>query len=307
MKRFLLVLALVLGFAGAARAEEFHIGYQKNGPLLIVKQQGTLDRALSARGVVLKWYEFPSGPPMVEALNAGSIDFIATGDMPPIFAQSSGVGLVYTAYQPVNGASYGIVVPKDSPIHALSQLKGKRIALVKGSSAHNLLVHALDHAHIDWRDITPVYLAPGDAASAFQRGSVDAWAIWDPFYALAELKFGARRLTDAAEVSPTNNFFLARGDFANRHPEVIRTTILTLRAATDWAGQHRDQLARILADASGVPVEAQALSASRYDYSIRYLDDQAVARQQGIADRFYQLGLIPKPVAIRRIVWKPVS
>jgi hypothetical protein len=90
--------------------------------------------------------------------------------------------------------------------------------VAKGSSAHNLLVTALEDANIAWSDITPVYLAPADAASAFARGSIDAWSIWDPFYAIAELKQNARALPIDLKKTAQNSFFLANRASSLRMP-----------------------------------------------------------------------------------------
>jgi sulfonate transport system substrate-binding protein len=298
---------LVVGGASADTPKALRIGYQKNGPLLIVKQQGLLEKRLSGQGIVVEWHEFPAGPPIMEALHAGSVDFAATGDMPPIYAEAAGVKLAYVAYQPAPGGSLAVLVPKDSPIRTPAGLKGKRIAFVKGSSAHNLLVHVLDRAHLTPADIVPVYLAPGDAAGAFRQGSVAAWAIWDPFYALAELNFGARKLADGRGVSPSSGFFLADAGYVRRYPAVIEAAVGAIRDANAWAAGHQAEVAHIAALASGVPEPAQALTASRFVYDVHYMDGGAVTLQQGIADRFFALHLIPRAVDIRADVWKPAS
>jgi aliphatic sulfonates family ABC transporter substrate-binding protein len=179
------------GFAAApvaahAAGLELRIGYQKNGTLLVMKHLGTLERRLAPQGVSVAWHEFNSGPPMMEALNAGSVDFGATGDMPPLFAQAAGAPVVYAAYQPSPGGSAAILVRQDGPIRVLGDLRGKRVAFVKGSSAHNVVVRVLRAAGLTYGDIHPVYLAPADATAAFRQGAVDAWSIWDPFYAIAQ-------------------------------------------------------------------------------------------------------------------------
>ena len=130
---------------------------------------------------------------MMEAMNAGSIDFGQVGDSPPIFAQAAGANIVYVAGQPITNGQ-GILVKQDSDIRTLADLKGKRIALGKGISAHNVTIMALEKAGLQFGDITPVYLNPPEARRAFARGSVDAWAIWDPYFSIGELKGGGRVL-----------------------------------------------------------------------------------------------------------------
>jgi sulfonate transport system substrate-binding protein len=204
--------------AAADTPKELRIGYQKIGALLILKDQGLLEKRLAAQGIAVKWVQFQSGPPLIEALNAGAIDFGYTGDTPPIFAQASGVNFVYVASMPVPGKSNAILVRENSGIKTIADLRGKKIAFVKGSSAHNVVVQTLEKAHIAWSDITPVYLQPADAGAAIQSGAVDAWSIWDPFYAVAEHYPGVKLLTNAVGIAPSNAFFLATRDFATRYP-----------------------------------------------------------------------------------------
>jgi sulfonate transport system substrate-binding protein len=221
---FCLAIA-ALPSAARAAGSRLRMGYQKNGALLILKQKGTLESRLAERGVAVSWHEFPSGPPLLEALNADGIDFGATGDTPPLFAQAAGADLVYVAYQPAPGKSSAILVRADGPIRALGDLKGRSIAVTKGSSAHNVLVQALKRAGLAYGDIRPVYLQPPDAAAAFRQGAIDAWSIWDPFYAIAERDPGTRVLTTAETVAPSNSFFLARRAYAVESAPVVAAVI----------------------------------------------------------------------------------
>jgi sulfonate transport system substrate-binding protein len=189
------------------RPRTLRIGYQKNGVLLCAKSRGLIDKALP--GTTVEWSLFPSGPPMLEAMSAGAVDFGATGDTPPIFAQAASAPLVYAAYQPLTGVGEGVVTPPGSPLTTGKDLKGKRIAVTKGSSAHLLLIRALRSAGLSWGDVTPVFLTPSDAASAFGSGSIDAWSIWDPYLALAQRDQKARVLVSGAVLPQTDAFYLA--------------------------------------------------------------------------------------------------
>src|ERR1700735_4668637 len=198
-KRYFLIVASSSLTAALARPsisaeplKELRIGYQKIGALLMVKQQKVLEQRFEPQGVRVRWIEFAFGPPLLEALGAGAIDYGYTGDAPPIFAQAARANLLYAGAIPARGYGQAIVVPAASSIPELSRLAGKKIAVAKASSAHNLLVAALESVKLPWSAITPVYLAPPDAAAAFVRGAVDASAIWDPFFAIAELKQKAR-------------------------------------------------------------------------------------------------------------------
>ena len=288
----------------AAERKEFRIGYQKNGVLVIARQQGALAKRLAQDGVEVKWAEFSSGPPMLEAMNVGSIDFGATGDMPPIFAQAAGAAVVYVAGQPITNGQ-GILVPANSDIRTLADLRGKRVGFTKGSSAHNVTVLALEKAGLSYGDITPVYLAPPDAGPAFARGSIDAWSIWDPYFAIGEKRQGARVLASSIEIAKTNSFFLANRGFAQQQSKLLGDVIGALGETAQWAEGHRDQVAQSLADVTGVDLEIQTVAANRASFAIGRLTDDIVATQQAVADRFHKLALIPKAITIREAVWTP--
>ena len=292
-----------------ARAEEapkaLRIGYQKNGILLVAKTRKSLEGHFAPLGVTVEWVEFAFGPPLLEALNAGSIDFGATGDTPPIFAQAAQADLVYAAAQPAAGSGQGLVVPKTSTARTVADLKGARIAVGKGSSAHNFLVAALQKAGLGWQDITPVYLAPADARAAFAGGSLDAWAIWDPYFAIAELEESARVIATSADVEPQNSYFLASKGFATDHPGTLRNLVEELDRVGVWADAHHQEVAKLFADETGISLAAEQRSVDRATFRIGPLTDEIVTQQQKIADRFAALGLIPAPITVRDIVWTP--
>lgn len=300
--------ALVAAFAASpvraqAVATEVRIGYQKTGVLVIARQQGTLEKRFAASGTSVKWVEFTSGPPMMEAVSNGSIDFGAVGDSPPIFAQAANANIVYAAASPISNGQ-GILVPQNSPIKTIKDLKGKRVGFTKGSSAHNVVVLTLAKAGLTYEDITPVYLTPPDAGPAFANGSIDAWAVWDPYFAIGEKKQNARILINAYEVGKTNAFFIANRDFANRNPGSLREVIAGLSTAATWAENNREAVAKSLHEITGVPLDIQTLAASRASFAIGPVTDGIIETQQGVADSFHKLGLIPKPIAVRDIVWK---
>jgi sulfonate transport system substrate-binding protein len=211
--------------AGAG-AKEVRIGYQKNGVLVIARQQAALENHFKPVGIEVKWVEFYSGPPMMEAMNVGSIDYGAVGDSPPVFAQAAGAAIVYAAGQPITNGQ-GILVPQNSAIRSIGDLKGKRIGFTKGSSAHNIVVQTLEKADLTYADITPVYLTPPDAGPAFTNGSIDAWSIWDPYFAIREIKQNGRILINAHEI--TNSFYIANRDFAKNHGLILQRSSTSRR------------------------------------------------------------------------------
>lgn len=297
------VFSLTPAVAQDAGVKEFRIGFQKAGLPVITRQQQLIEKELAPQGVSVKWVEFASGPPLLEALNAGAVDVGWTGDAPPIFAQAAGANLVYVAALPSNGAGEGILVPADSPIKSLADLKGRKVAVTKGSSAHNLLVAALERAGVPFADITPVYLSPADAAAAFASGKVDAWSIWDPFFAIAELRHAPRVLTTTKDELKVNTYFLANKTFATAHPAVVLKAEGALKQSAAWANANKAEVAKVLAEVTGVDPAAQARAAERAEFGIFPLTDEVVASQQQTADRFFRLGLIPRAIVVKEAVW----
>jgi sulfonate transport system substrate-binding protein len=289
-----------------AGLKEIRIGYQKNGVLVIARQQATLEEHFAPQGIAVKWLEFSSGPPMMEAMNVGSVDYGAVGDSPPIFAQSAGAAIVYAAGQPITNGQ-GILVQGNSPIRTIADLKGKRVGFTKGSSAHNVIVQTLEKAGLSYADITPVYLTPPDAGPAFANGSIDAWSIWDPYFAIGETKQNGRILVDASEVTKTNSFYIANRDFAKSRGPVLQQIIDVTSSTAKWAESHRDEVAKSLSAITGIPLDIQTVAANRSSFAVGPITDDIVATQQGVADRFFKLGLIPKPIVVRDAVWKPAQ
>jgi sulfonate transport system substrate-binding protein len=286
----------------AQELKEVRIGFQKAGIFPAVKQRRTLEEALKPRGIEVKWVEFAFGPPLLEALNTGNIDFGYTGDAPPIFAQAARANLLYVAALPSAGANEAIIVPEQSSIKTIADLKGKKVGFAKASSAHNTTVAALEKAGLSYSDITPVYLAPADAVAAFAGGNLDAWTIWDPYLALAE-KGKVRVIASAKDVHEANAFFLANRDFTGRHPDLVALLNQTFAQESKWATEHRAEIVSSLHGATGVDAEALTVAVDRSQFLVTPITDKVIATQQATADRFFRLGLIPKPVNVKEIVW----
>jgi sulfonate transport system substrate-binding protein len=301
-RRLGLVLTLAMGLvAGPALAQtrsELRIGYQKYGTLTILKARGDLEKRLAPQGVDVKWTEFPAGPQLLEGLNVGSIDFGTVGEAPPIFAQAAGADLVYVANQPPAPAGEAIVVGKESPIRSVAELKGKKVALNKGSNVHYLLVKALEKAGVKYSEIQTVFLAPADARAAFERGSVDAWVIWDPFLAAAEKQLGARVLADGKGLVANHQFYLAARPYADKQPQVIRAIVEELAKLDRWAEGNSREVAAFLAPQIGLDLGVAEIAAGRFAYGIVPITPTVAAQQQKIADAFFDLKLIPKAIRI---------
>ncbi len=288
--------------AGAAQA--LRIGYQKNGSFVILRRQGQLEALFAPRGIGVQWNEFASGPPLLEALNAGAIDVGATGDTPPIFAQAAGAALLYVGAQPLRGDNQAVLVRDGGPVRSLADLRGHRIAFTRGSSAHNLVVKTLERAGLGLHDIQAVPMQPADAAAAFRTGAVDAWAVWDPFLAIAQQDPATRVLLTSGEVAPSNNFILGSKDWTARAPDQVRAVLDAINTAAAWADANPAPLADLMAEVTGVPLPAQRLAAPRGVYAVQPMDDHVIAQQQAIADTFASLHIIPARIDIRAAVWQ---
>jgi sulfonate transport system substrate-binding protein len=300
----LTVAAVVAGASGTARAEDkvIRIGFQKYGKLVLLKNKGTLEAVLKPLGVSVAWTEFPSGPPLLEAMNAGAIDFGNTGESPPIFAQAARVPFVYVAYEPPAPRGEAILVPRNSALKTVADLKGKKVALNKGSNVHYLLVKALEKAGVAYTEIQPVFLAPADARAAFERGSVDAWVIWDPFQAAAEAATSARTLADGAGLVANTQFYLGSRAFVSANARVLDIVLAQLREVDDWAKGDIAAVAAQLSPSIGIPAPILEVALSRQSYGIKPIDAAAVAEQQKIADAFAKLGLLPAPIKVEGAV-----
>ena len=303
-----LVGAAAGGLALPARADarQLRIGYQKSSVnLMVTRDRKLLDATLP--GVGVKWVEFPAGPQILEALAVGSLDFGFTGDTPPVFAQAAGKDIWYVGLEPPKPASSAILVPHDTTIRALADLKGKRVGFQKGSSAHYLVLRAIEKAGLRWSDITPLYLAPSDARAAFEKGAIEAWGIWDPYYAAAEIDGHARVLTTGQGLSSNNSFYLGSRELT-RQPGLVKGLFAALSQADAWGKANLPQTAKFLSEATGVPLAG----------TIRFLDRRTsgpvtalkaadIADQQRVADAFSRAGLIPKPLKVADAVWQPGS
>lgn len=299
-----LLLALSLD-ATVQAAETLRVGYQKYGTLVLLKARGTLEKRLAEQGVTVQWTEFPGGPQSLEGLNVGSIDFGVTGETPPVFAQAAGADLVYVAHEPPAPTSEAILVPKDSSIQTLADLKGKKIVLNKGSNVHYLLVRALEMAGLKYSDIQPIYLPPADARAAFERGSADAWVIWDPYQAAAEKQLQARTLTDGTGLVDNHQFYLSTRPYAQQHPQVIATLVDEVRSVGEWAKANPKEVAKQVTPLLGLPEDIARTVVARQGYGAQFITPEVVTAQQKIADAFTQIRLIPKTLAVRDVIWTP--
>lgn len=282
---------------------EIRAGYQRGGLATVLQVQQRLEARLGSN-VTISWTLFTAGPPLLEALNAGAIDIGSTRDTPPIFAQAAGAPLVYVAYTSSSGAGSGIIVQENSPIQTIEDLRGKTIAFTQASSAHLLLIRALEANGLSYSDVNPVFLAPAAARAAFESGSVDAWVIWNPFYTAATQELNARILVSGENISHSNGYVEASRTFVDEHPDLVLGIIEELQVTRDWVLENVEEYANIQAEDTGLNPSVWIEAIERETPSSYYfIDDEAISYQQGVADLFFNIGLIPEPLDIASVVW----
>jgi sulfonate transport system substrate-binding protein len=281
--------------ASASGAKTVRIGYQKATELDLLRTRGNLDNRIKQLGGAVEWALFPSGPPMLEAMNAGKIDFGGVGESPPIFSLAAGGQFYYVGVTPLSPASQDIVVRQDSPIRTAADLKGKRVALQKGSSAHYLLLKTLEANNIAPNQVEVVSLSPADARAAFEQGNVDAWSIWDPFLAVVQDHGNARELKVGRE---RRTFFLSSQQFA-QSSDLLKAVLDELKQNGKWIEQNMQSVAEKFS--KDINVDAGTLKAvyNRRSWDVLPVDDKIQTLQQQVADTFYKAQVIPKSVQVK--------
>jgi sulfonate transport system substrate-binding protein len=286
---------------GQNPAKVVRIGHQKFGSFSLLRARGELEKRFKSMGLSVRWNQFPAGPQLLEALNAGQLDLGHTGETPPISAQAAGAPLLYVASSPPNPKGEAILVPKDSPIKKIADLKGKKVAMNKGSNVHYLVVQALEKNQLKYEDIKPVFLPPADARAAFERKKVDAWAIWDPYFASAEQATGARILTDATDIVENREFIFASQEFAKKYPDRLKVVLQEIDKIDEWAEPKPREVAEILSPLIGIDAGVLEEVAKRRAYGLEMITKDVVAYQQKLADTFYRLKLIPKKLNVQEV------
>ena len=283
--------------------KSLQIGFQKSSlNFLVAREQKLFEQQFP--NTKIEWREFPAGPQMLEALAVGAVDFGYVGNTPPIFAQAADKNLSYAGYEVYPEKSLGLVLPANSSIRSLSDLKGKRIALQKGSSAHEFLAKVLQKANLSWQDIQPIWLPPADARAAFNKGSVDAWAIWDPFLSAIELSGPVTTFIGGSDFPTTYSYYISNPKFVNAHPGVTDKVLKSLNDADTWILNNQDLAVDLYASSTGLKkdVAKNALDRRSKPSPIRPITSVNIESQQQIADLFYKEKLIPKQIKIQDVI-----
>src|SRR5882757_2877140 len=265
-------------------------------------QAGSGSQALlSAAGLLsnlpfkIEWSDFTSGPPMLQAMGSGAIDIGSVGDAPPVFAAAGGEKVAIVGAVTAGPNASAIVVPANSPITSVAQLKGKRIAVAQGSSADYHLLTVLNKAGLSVHDVTLTYLQPAEGLAALSSGHVDAWDIWSPFIEQAEVQKNAKALvTGTGYGSPYSFAVASRAALADpARAAAIKDYLALVAQAHAWATNHQSAWATVWAKASGLP-DAVMVKAASDDSSLAVpITPAVITSEQQVSDAFTKAGLIP--------------
>jgi sulfonate transport system substrate-binding protein len=265
---------------------------------------------LTAAGLIGKlpfkvtWSDFTSGPPMLQAMGAGAVDIGSVGNAPPVFAAAGGDKLAIVGALRANPLASAILVPKNSPIHSIAQLRGQRIAVAQGSSADYHLLTVLKKAGLSVHDVTLNYLQPAEGLASLSSAHVDAWDIWSPFIEQAQSQDHARILVNGVGFGSPYSFAVAsRAALADpAKAAAIRDYLKLLNQAHAWADSHLPVWASIWAKATGLPDSVMQQAAKDAAAAAVPITPAVVSSEQSVSNAFTSAGLIPGHVNFSQFV-----
>lgn len=308
---FLLLMIALSGCAanqanGKANGTEtiVNIGIQQNvDPLLLAREKGWFEQAFAKEHAKVQWTEFQSGPPQIEALSANHLDFSSVGNSPVISAQAAGIGFTEISNTRIGGKADAILVSKGSAIKTIRDLKGKKIAVAKGSSGFNLLYEALQHAGLKDSDVQIIQLQPDEAQAAFNSKKVDAWAVWEPFVSYETIEHQAGVLSTESDLNSLSpSFLLVRSQFAKDHPDLTVTFLKVYEQARLWQNKHFNEAVAIYAKAKNLDKRVVA-SALKSNPSINVpISEKIIHAQQKTADFQLSLKIINNKIDTGKVV-----
>jgi sulfonate transport system substrate-binding protein len=289
---------------GEAKKFTITIAHQNDGIDLLVEQSGLFDDA----DYDVRFAAFDYGPPLVQAISSGQVDVGPVGVVPPITAAADQLNFRVSAAGPLrdeNASYHYLLAPKGSPLKSAADLRGRKVAVPVGSSAHGFLLSAIQRAGLTLADVEIVDLDPAKGQAAFTSGAVDAWAIWIPQALVAVnhqepviLEAGKRPHDYGETLWVTNTDSLADPE----RREAVADTLRRLNDTYEWGWEHQDVWAEALAKKTGVDVEEARDLVRQTATTIAPVTPDVVASEQELADLFYEAGAIRNPVVFEDIV-----
>jgi sulfonate transport system substrate-binding protein len=298
---------LLLGPAAgrAQSARKLQLSYQRSSSLLqLLRQSGRLEKALAPHGFTLDWSLLSQ-----DVMRMGGVELHGDIAEPvPLFVHPANPTLTLYAAEGPSPHAVGLLVRDASPIRSLADLKGRTIGTSRGSSSHDIMLRALKQAQLTLRDVTPAYLPAPDAAAAFESGSIDAWAIFDPFFAVTQERGPIRVLADGATVGMQyDRYYMVNADFAAAHGEIVQIVFEALQDTGRWVTAHPKEAAPLLSQLWGnVPLSTVERVNARRVYDVRAIGPQDIANLQTLSDVFAEAGVLRRPLAASGFpVWTP--
>jgi aliphatic sulfonates family ABC transporter substrate-binding protein len=285
------------------RQSRVRLGYHKFGVLTVVKALGTFESLLAAKGIQVEWCEFPAGPEVAAAIQTGEVALGVVGDCPSVLAQANASSFVYVAAEAPAPEAEAIVVHEDSDIRCVADLRGRSIALKRGSNVHYLLIRALEEAGLSLDDVRPSFAVPEKAKAAFESRHVDAWAIWDPLLSSIRDTVRARVLRDGRGLTLNMAYYLANRQFAADHAQLVDELLIHAQKAVEWAKSNTALVSELVSAQLNISSRAIASWLERHP-STGPLTPELMASQQQIADTLHRLQLLPRPVEVAQIEWR---
>ncbi|RXZ00023.1 aliphatic sulfonate ABC transporter substrate-binding protein [Fictibacillus sp. S7] len=281
-----------------------NIGVQgSTGVLPYARDTKAFEKAFEKEGVKVKWSEFASGPPHFEALASGRLDFGATGGTPLIAGQSGNVDFKAIAVTTDGKKGNSIIIPKESKIKELKDLKGKKIAVAKGSSAYNFLYMALDQAGLSDKDIKVVQLQPDEARPALDNGSVDAWSTWEPYATTAIFQTGAKSLADGEDLNiNAPSFLVARTQFTKDHPDLTVLFLKTYERVMKQFIDHPDKVSSDIAKKEKLDPKIVSTVLKRSNLILSPTTPEFAKAHQEQADFLYKAGGIKTKLDTSKVI-----
>jgi aliphatic sulfonates family ABC transporter substrate-binding protein len=284
--------------------EPVRIGFQPFGILWMLRASGVLERIWGERGRTVAWAPFTTGPELVDAMGRGAVDLGVVGEMPPLVAQAARAPVVYLAAEPPAPEGEAIVVLDTAPVHRVADLRGRRVAVSKGTNAHFFLLRALEQAELGPGAVDIAFATPEEGRRQFRAGDVDAWAIWDPLFAEAEIDLGVRALCDARHLATNRTFYVGARRFLERWPDLAEQFLAEIAKLGETATANADAVVARLGDSIGLPAAALRRAIRRGRFGLQPFDGDITRSQQNVADISWRGMLIPRRVSVAEAGWR---
>ena len=289
---WLLFAAYVIGSFNLAHAQAvLRVADQKG------LQKALLESAHALDGVPypIEWSEFEAASPLLQALGASAVDTGIAGDGPFLFAYGAGLKLHATVAIPprAGGRAIAVITTRNSPIRTASDLKGKRIATVRGSIGHYLLLKLAERGAFRLDEVTLVLLSPAQSKAALESGSVDAWATWEPYISLEEAQAGGRVVADGGDFASNYAFQIATDAAIRNKRDQLSDFYRRVARAYAWGNTHPDAYAAIWSKQTGLPLAVSAKITNEMRTSAVPVTDAIIATEKATLETYHRAGVLP--------------